>query len=94
MIAESILKQLSEFGYALKIGGGECAFVQIVPDAVMPKGWLAEFMRKKASHKEKLLDLCVCDRCERVTTELEDMDVLATNCALCDDSKCPYKGKR
>lgn len=93
MIAENILVQLGEFGHALKVEGDECAIVQVVPGAKLPPKWIAEFMREKVKNKQRLLALCVCRECGRVTTDLEDMGVLKTNYAICDRGACPYRPK-
>lgn len=89
MIAENLLRQVAECGLEVVIRDGETALREKMKGAIMPKGLIAELKRNKG----RLLALCVCGECGRVTTSLEDMDVLATNHLLCDRSSCPYKPK-
>lgn len=87
MIAENLLRQVAECGCEVVINNGETGIRDKMNGAIMPKGLISELKRNKG----RLLELCVCSECSRVTTNLEDMAVLATNHYLCDKSKCPYK---
>jgi hypothetical protein len=93
MIAENLLRQVAEHGCRLDIADDRvtCRVLPKEPGHKLPD----RVMDQVRAGKRHLLALCVCSECERVTTDLEDIDRLRSGPnPFCDSGSCPYKPRR
>lgn len=91
MIAENLLARLGEHGFTLRIQGEAMALDNPDPKAKLPAGMMGELKKQKP----RLVALCLCSECGRVTTNLEDLRKLAEDFnGFCDSGSCPYRPNR
>lgn len=82
---------VTEEGFRVDTRNAACSLVQVEKGAKIPASAVAQIKK----NKRYVIDLCVCSKCNRVTTSIIDIEMLKTHFnGFCDQGGCPYRPDR